>query len=90
MWIIGVGVFGVGIYGFLNCLLILIGLYYVLNSLVWFVFGDYYGVMGDLNCFFKGDLMVGIFMSGFFLVMMFGLLVVVFVMVVVVKKEKCK
>lgn len=66
-----------------------------MNIYFWFVFGDFINVVGnvvngDIVCFFVGDKIVGMFMIGFFLVMMFGLLVVCFVMIVVVKLEKCK
>lgn len=44
---------------------------------------------GDLYCFFGGDKSVGVFMNGFFFVMMFGLLGVVFVMYLVVLVECC-
>src|SRR6478752_4741009 len=89
-WITGAGALGAGIYGFLNRLLIPIGLHHVLNSLVWFVFGDYHGVTGDLNRFFKGDPTAGTFMSGFFPVMMFGLPAAALAMVAAAKKEKRK
>ncbi len=77
--IINLGAAGVFIYGFLNRLLIPLGLHHILNSLVWFVFGSYENpatgeiVTGDLNRFFAGDTTAGIFMAGFFPVMMFGL-----------------
>lgn len=44
---------------------------------------------GDINCFYVGDGIVGMFMFGFFLIMMFGLLGVVLVMYFVVLKECC-
>ncbi|ENH97719.1 PTS system N-acetylglucosamine-specific transporter subunit IIABC [Gracilibacillus halophilus YIM-C55.5] len=72
-WIIDAGALGVGVYGFLNRLLIPVGLHHVLNSLVWFVFGEYNGATGDLDRFFAGDPEAGIFMAGFFPIMMFGL-----------------
>ena len=67
------GEIGLFIYGVLNRLLIITGLHHVLNNLAWFIVGDYGGVTGDLNRFFAGDPSAGIFMSGFFPVMMFGL-----------------
>lgn len=72
-WIINAGALGVGVFGFLNRLLIPLGLHHVLNSLVWFVFGEYEGATGDLSRFFAGDPSAGMFMSGFFPIMMFGL-----------------
>ena len=75
--IVGLGAVGTGIYGFLNRLLIPVGLHHVLNTYVWFQLGTYQGpdgtVHGDLTRYFAGDPTAGFFMSGFFLVMMFGL-----------------
>ncbi|TYR79748.1 PTS N-acetyl glucosamine transporter subunit IIABC [Priestia megaterium] len=89
-WITGAGALGAGIFGFLNRLLIPVGLHHVLNSLVWFVFGEYNGVTGDLNRFFKGDPTAGAFMTGFFPVMMFGLPAAALAMIAAAKKEKRK
>ncbi|GAA4676785.1 PTS transporter subunit EIIC [Frondihabitans cladoniiphilus] len=66
-------VVGGGIYGLANRLLIPTGLHQILNSVVWFIVGDYKGAHGDLNRFFAGDPHAGIFMTGFFPIMMFGL-----------------
>lgn len=66
-------VIGAGIYGVLNRLLIPFGLHHILNSIVWFILGDYDGAHGDLNRFFAGDPSAGVFMTGFFPIMMFGL-----------------
>lgn len=75
--IVGLGALGTGIYGFLNRMLIPVGLHHVLNTYVWFQLGTFEGpdgpVTGDLNRYFAGDPSAGFFMSGFFLVMMFGL-----------------
>jgi PTS system N-acetylglucosamine-specific IIC component len=84
-WIIGAGALGVFIYGILNRLLIPLGLHHILNSFVWFVFGEYTTstgkvVTGDLNRFFAGDPTAGIFMSGFYFMMMFGLPAAAFAM----------
>ncbi|WP_283138457.1 PTS transporter subunit EIIC [Rhizohabitans arisaemae] len=71
------GATGVGIYGFINRLLIPLGLHHFVNSIVWFtlpecqVAGGTLG--GDWNCYFGGDPNAGGFMAGFFPVMMFGL-----------------
>jgi PTS system N-acetylglucosamine-specific IIC component len=67
------GEIGLFLYGVLNRFLIITGLHHVLNNLAWFLVGDYGGVTGDLKRFFAGDPSAGIFMSGFFPVMMFGL-----------------
>lgn len=66
-------VVGSGVYGFLNRLLIPFGLHHILNSIVWFILGDFNGVHGDLNRFFAGDPTAGVFMTGFFPIMMFAL-----------------
>ncbi|WP_349410856.1 N-acetylglucosamine-specific PTS transporter subunit IIBC [Pseudalkalibacillus sp. SCS-8] len=89
-WIIDAGAAGVGVYGVLNRLLIPIGLHHVINSLVWFVFGEYNGATGDLHRFFAGDPEAGIFMAGFFPIMMFGLPAACFAMIAAAKKEQKK
>lgn len=71
--IVDLGPLGTGIYGFLNRLLIPVGLHHVLNTYVWFQLGTYHGVTGDLNRYFAGDPTAGNFMAGFFPIMMFGL-----------------
>src|SRR6185503_13152093 len=71
--IIESGSVGLFVYGVLNRLLIVTGLHHILNNLAWFIIGDFHGATGDLNRFFKGDPAAGVFMSGFFPVMMFGL-----------------
>ena len=71
--VLGAGEFGLFVYGVLNRLLIVTGLHHILNNLAWFLVGDFNGVTGDLKRFFAGDPSAGMFMSGFFPVMMFGL-----------------
>ena len=79
--IIGLNEVGTFIYGTLNRLLIPLGLHHILNSVFWFQLGDYAymkeGVEvvanGDLHRFFAGDKTAGVYMSGFYVVMMFGL-----------------
>ncbi|WP_141736891.1 N-acetylglucosamine-specific PTS transporter subunit IIBC [Oligoflexus tunisiensis] len=72
-WIIHSGGIGAFAYGTLNRLLIPTGLHQVINSLVWFVFGEFEGAKGDLGRFFAGDPTAGTFMAGFYPVMMGGL-----------------
>ncbi|GAA3330496.1 hypothetical protein GCM10020331_083290 [Ectobacillus funiculus] len=55
-WITGAGALGAGMFGLLNRLLLPVGLHHVLNSLVWFVFGEYHGATGDLNRFFSREI----------------------------------
>jgi len=79
--IIGLGEVGTFIYGVLNRLLIPLGLHHILNSVFWFQLGDYTYLKdgaevvanGDLHRFFAGDPSAGVYMSGFYVVMMFGL-----------------
>ena len=71
-WIVTLGPVGTGIYGFLNRLLIPVGLHHALNSVFWF---DVAGI-NDLNNFLNGTGTYGVtgqYMTGFFPVMMFGL-----------------
>jgi PTS system N-acetylglucosamine-specific IIC component len=75
--IVALGPLGTGLYGFLNRLLIPLGLHHVLNTYVWFQLGSFNGpngvVHGDLTRYFAGDPTAGNFMAGFFPMMMFGL-----------------
>jgi len=71
--IIGAGPLGLFVYGVLNRLLIVTGLHHILNNIAWFIVGDFHGATGDLKRFFAGDPSAGVFMAGFFPVMMFGL-----------------
>jgi PTS system N-acetylglucosamine-specific IIC component len=67
------GAFGLFAYGVLNRVLIVTGLHHIINNIAWFLLGDYHGVTGDQTRFFAGDPTAGVFMAGFFPVMMFGL-----------------
>ncbi|WP_264739504.1 N-acetylglucosamine-specific PTS transporter subunit IIBC [Cytobacillus firmus] len=89
-WIIGLGALGSGLFGFLNRLLIPLGLHHVLNSLFWFQFGEFEGVNGDIARFFAGDPSAGAYMTGFFPVMMFGLPAAAFAIIATAKPEKRK
>jgi len=91
-WIIGAGALGVFVFGFLNRMLIPLGLHHILNSFLWFVFGEYPkadGTMatGDLNRFFAGDPTAGGFMAGFYPIMMFALPAACFAIITMAKKE---
>jgi len=69
------------IYGTLNRLLIPLGLHHILNSVFLFQMGEYEYIKdgttiianGDLHRFFAGDPTAGVYMAGFYVVMMFGL-----------------
>jgi PTS system N-acetylglucosamine-specific IIC component len=65
--------FGLFAYGVLNRALIVTGLHHILNNIAWYLLGDYHGATGDMNRFFSGDPSAGLFMAGFFPMMMFGL-----------------
>ena len=71
----GMGIVGAGIYAFLNRLLIPTGLHHALNNVFWF---DTIG-LGDLQHFWAGETSadvtwsLGMYMSGFFPCMMFGI-----------------
>ena len=70
--LIGTGALGAGVYGFLNRLLIPTGFHHVLNSVFWF---DLAGI-ADLNSFWNGTGVygqTGMYMTGYFPVMIFGL-----------------
>ncbi len=73
--IVGLGPVGAGIYAFLNRLLIPTGLHHALNNVFWF---DTVG-LGDLSHFWAGHTSadvswsLGMYMSGFFPCMMFGI-----------------
>ncbi len=71
--IVGSGRLGLFAYGLANRILIVTGLHHILNNVAWFIVGDFHGATGDLKRFFAGDPSAGVFMAGFFPVMMFGL-----------------
>ncbi|UZJ80190.1 N-acetylglucosamine-specific PTS transporter subunit IIBC [Fictibacillus sp. KU28468] len=89
-WVVNAGAFGAAVFGFLNRLLIPLGLHHVLNNFIWFVFGDYKNAHGDLWRFFAGDPSAGFYMAGFFPIMMFGLPAACLAMIMAAKKEKRK
>jgi len=90
--IAGMGGIGAGIYAFLNRLLIPTGLHHALNNVFWF---DTIG-LGDLNHFWAGDVTgqngvtwsLGMYMSGFFPCMMFGIAGAALAMVKTAKNRK--
>lgn len=73
--IVSLDIVGAGIYAFLNRLLIPTGLHHALNNVFWF---DTIG-LGDLQHFWRGETSadvtwsLGMYMSGFFPCMMFGI-----------------
>ena len=87
-------VIGVGLYAFLNRLLIPTGLHHALNNVFWF---DTIG-MGDLTAYWNptGEIAqnanwsIGMYMAGFFPCMMFGIPGAALAMVVTAKSNKRK
>ena len=74
----GAGALGAFVYGFANRMLIPIGLHHILNSYVWFIYGDYKTpdgsvVTGELTRFAAGDPTGGHLTAGFYPILMFGL-----------------
>lgn len=67
------GIFGVGLFGFFNRLLVPLGLHHALNAVFWF---DGFGI-ADLQNFYSASAgtigITGRYMAGFFPIMMFGL-----------------
>ncbi len=90
--IVGMGAIGAGIYAFLNRLLIPTGLHHALNNVFWF---DTIG-LGDLSHFWAGETSadvtwsLGMYMSGFFPCMMFGIPGAALAMVHTAKSNKKK
>lgn len=90
--IVGMGAVGAGIYAFLNRLLIPTGLHHALNNVFWF---DTIG-LGDLSHFWAGETSadvtwsLGMYMSGFFPCMMFGIPGAALAMVHTAKSNKKK
>ena len=97
--IVGAGTVGAGIYAFLNRLLIPTGLHHALNNVFWF---DTIG-LGDLQNFWAGlqtgdvgltgtpiNWSLGMYMSGFFPCMMFGIPGAALAMVHTAKSNKKK
>ena len=90
--IVGMGAVGAGIYAFLNRLLIPTGLHHALNNVFWF---DTIG-LGDLTHFWAGETSadvswsLGMYMSGFFPCMMFGIPGAALAMIQTAKSNKRK
>ena len=88
--IVGLDGIGAGIYAFLNRLLIPTGLHHALNNVFWF---DTIG-LGDLSHYWAGDTSadvgwsLGMYMSGFFPCMMFGIAGAALAMVQTAKNKK--
>ncbi len=91
----GAGALGAFVYGFANRMLIPIGLHHILNSFVWFLYGDYTTpdgavVTGELTRFAAGDPAGGHLTAGFYPIMMFGLPAAALAMIQVAKPRQKK
>lgn len=90
---VAAGAIGAGIYGFLNRLLIPIGLHHVMNTVIWFQLGSFTDPItgqvatGDISRFLAGDPTAGVYTAGFYPIMMFGLPAACLAMYVCAKKK---
>lgn len=93
-FIAGSGAFGAFVYGFANRMLIPLGLHHILNTFIWFIYGDYEGsgglVTGELSRFAAGDPDAGALTSGFYPILMFGLPAAALAMIHVAKPRQKK
>lgn len=93
-FIAGSGAFGAFVYGFANRMLIPLGLHHILNTFIWFIYGDYEGanglVTGELSRFAAGDPSAGALTSGFYPILMFGLPAAALAMIHVAKPKQKK
>ncbi|MCY8091849.1 PTS transporter subunit EIIC [Bacillus haynesii] len=76
--LVGLGAFGVFVFGFLNRFLLPFGLHHVMNTYIYFGLGRYEtasgeAVTGEITRFLNGDPTAGYFLGGFFITMMFGI-----------------
>ncbi|MBO1337726.1 PTS transporter subunit EIIC [Streptomyces sp. VRA16 Mangrove soil] len=77
-WMTGLGAGGSALFGLINRALIPIGMHQFVNATAWFQLGDFTNaagevVHGDIPRFLAGDPTAGMYQSGFFPIMMFGL-----------------
>jgi PTS system N-acetylglucosamine-specific IIC component len=91
----GAGAFGAFTYGFANRMLIPLGLHHILNTYVWFLFGDYQSpggevVTGELTRFAAGDTTAGLLTAGFYPILMFGLPAAALAMIHMADKKQKK
>jgi PTS system N-acetylglucosamine-specific IIC component len=91
----GSGAFGAFTYGFANRMLIPVGLHHILNTYVWFIYGDYQTpagnvVTGELTRFAAGDTTAGLLTSGFYPILMFGLPAAALAMIHMANKKQKK
>ena len=90
----GSGAIGAFVYGFANRLLIPLRLHHILNTFIWFIYGEFptdNGVLtGELTRFAAGDPTAGALTAGFYPVLMFGLPAAALAMIHVAKPAQKK
>jgi len=73
----GSGAIGAFVYGFVNRMLIPLGLHHIVNTYIWFLYGDFTAngttYTGELTRFANGDPGAGRLTAGFYPILMFGL-----------------
>ncbi|WP_372461800.1 glucose PTS transporter subunit IIA [Nocardioides furvisabuli] len=73
----GSGAIGAFVYGFVNRMLIPLGLHHIVNTYIWFLYGDFTAngttFNGELTRFANGDPEAGRLTAGFYPILMFGL-----------------
>jgi PTS system N-acetylglucosamine-specific IIC component len=95
-WVVSLGAIGTGIYQFFNRLLVPFGLHHVINSIAWFQIGSFTDpvtqkvIHGDLYRYFAGDPTAGMFMAGFYPILMFALPGAALAIIHTAKPEKRK
>jgi PTS system N-acetylglucosamine-specific IIC component len=94
-FIAGSGAIGAFVYGFVNRMLLPLGLHHIPNSYIWFLYGDYQPpggklVTGDIPRFTAGDPTGGAYTAGFFPILMFGLPAAALAMIHVANKKQRK
>ncbi|MFG6147089.1 PTS transporter subunit EIIC [Halobacillus sp. B23F22_1] len=91
--LVGLGAFGVFIFGFLNRFLLPFGLHHVLNTYAYFGLGEYETasgevVTGEITRFLSGDPTAGYFIGGFFITMLFGIPAIALAITKAAKRKK--
>ncbi|KKB75497.1 MULTISPECIES: PTS transporter subunit EIIC [Bacillus] len=76
--LVGLGAFGIFVFGFFNRFLLPFGLHHVMNTYVYFGLGRFETasgetVTGEITRFLNGDPAAGYFLGGFYVTMMFGI-----------------
>ena len=94
-FIAGSGVIGGFLYGFTNRMLIPVGLHHIVNTYIWFIYGEYQVpggklATGELTRFAAGDPSAGLLTSGFYPILMFGLPAAALAMIHVAKPGQRK